>query len=51
MVMIGWFFVRVSGPALDALTRGEETATSLGVNLSPLRLQLIYQWIVLGEAC
>jgi iron complex transport system permease protein len=41
MMMIGWFLVGVSGPALDALTLGEETATSLGVNLSRLRLQLI----------
>jgi iron complex transport system permease protein len=41
LMMIGWALVVVSGPALDALTLGEETAKSMGVNLSRLRLQLI----------
>jgi iron complex transport system permease protein len=41
MMAIGWGLVGVSGPALDALTLGEDTATSLGVNLTRLRLQLI----------
>jgi iron complex transport system permease protein len=41
MMAIGWGLVGVSGPALEALTLGEDTARSLGVNLSRLRLQLI----------
>ncbi len=41
MMAIGWGLIGVSGPALEALTLGEDTATSLGVNLSRLRLQLI----------
>ena len=41
MMAIGWGLVGMSGPALEALTLGEDTATSLGVNLSRLRLQLI----------
>jgi iron complex transport system permease protein len=41
MMAIGWGLVGVSGRALEALTLGEDTATSLGVNLSRLRLQLI----------
>jgi iron complex transport system permease protein len=41
LMAVGWGLIGISGPALDALTLGEETATSLGVNLSRLRLQLI----------
>jgi iron complex transport system permease protein len=41
LMAIGWGLIAISGPALDALTLGEETATSLGVNLPRLRLQLI----------
>jgi iron complex transport system permease protein len=41
LMAIGWGLIGISGPALDALTLGEETATSLGVNLPRLRLQLI----------
>lgn len=41
LMVVGWVMVAISGPALDALTLGEETAQSLGVNLSRLRLQLI----------
>jgi iron complex transport system permease protein len=41
LMAIGWGLIGVSGPALDALTLGEETATSLGVDLRRLRLQLV----------
>ena len=41
LMAVGWGLIGISGPALDALTLGEETATSLGVNLRRLRLQLI----------
>jgi iron complex transport system permease protein len=41
LMAVGWGLIVISGPALDALTLGEETATSLGVNLPRLRLQLI----------
>ena len=41
MMAIGWGLIGASGPALEALTLGEDTATSLGVNLLRLRLQLI----------
>jgi iron complex transport system permease protein len=37
----GWALLLISGPALDALTLGEDTASSLGFNLGRLRLQLI----------
>lgn len=45
-MVAGWILIGISGPALDALTLGEETAASLGVNLARLRLQLIA-----GTAC
>lgn len=41
LMTVGWMLIGVSGPALDALTLGEETAASLGVNLGRLRLQLV----------
>jgi iron complex transport system permease protein len=41
LMAIGWGLIGISGPALDALTLGEETAISLGINLSRLRLQLV----------
>jgi iron complex transport system permease protein len=41
MMVLGWFLVGTTGPALDALTLGEDTAASLGINLPRLRLQLI----------
>jgi len=41
LMAVGWGLIGISGAALDALTLGEETATSLGVNLPRLRLQLI----------
>jgi iron complex transport system permease protein len=41
LMAVGWGLIGISGPSLDALTLGEETATSLGVNLPRLRLQLI----------
>jgi iron complex transport system permease protein len=37
----GWLLLLISGPALDGLTLGEDTAKSLGFNLTRLRLQLI----------
>jgi iron complex transport system permease protein len=37
----GWLLLLISGPALDGLTLGEDTARSLGFNLVRLRLQLI----------
>lgn len=41
LMLLGWAMLVMSGPALDALTLGEDTATSLGFDLSRLRLKLI----------
>jgi iron complex transport system permease protein len=41
LMIIGWGLLLVSGPALDGLTLGEDTAKSLGFDLGRLRLQLI----------
>jgi iron complex transport system permease protein len=41
LMVIGWGLLLMSGPALDGLTLGEDTAMSLGFNLARLRLQLI----------
>jgi iron complex transport system permease protein len=41
LMMVGWGLLLVSGPALDGLTLGEDTAQSLGFDLGRLRLQLI----------
>jgi iron complex transport system permease protein len=41
LMVIGWSLLLFSGPALDALTLGEETAQSMGFNLGRLRLMLI----------
>src|SRR5207247_525556 len=41
LMLIGWGLLLVSGPPLDALTLGEDTAKSLGFDLARLRLQLI----------
>jgi iron complex transport system permease protein len=41
LMVAGWALLLVSGPALDGLTLGEDTAQSLGFNLGRLRLQLI----------
>jgi iron complex transport system permease protein len=41
LMVVGWILILLSGPALDALTLGEDTASSLGFNLGRLRLQLI----------
>lgn len=41
MMVTGWGLLIASGPALDALTLGEDTAKSLGFGLSRLRLQLV----------
>jgi len=40
-MVIGWSLLLVLGRTLDALTLGEETAQSLGVNLSRVRTQMI----------
>jgi iron complex transport system permease protein len=41
LMAVGCGVVAVSGPALDALALGEDTAASLGVPLARLRLQLV----------
>ncbi len=41
MMAMGWLLLLMSGPALDGLALGEDTARSLGFNLGRLRLQLI----------
>jgi iron complex transport system permease protein len=41
LMTVGWLLLLMSGPALDGLTLGEDTARSLGFNLGRLRLQLI----------
>jgi iron complex transport system permease protein len=41
MMVLGWALLVSSGPALDGLTLGEDTARSLGFDLDRLRLQLI----------
>jgi iron complex transport system permease protein len=44
-MIVGWALLALSAGALDALSLGEETAASLGVNLSRTRL-----FVVLGSA-
>ena len=41
LMLAGWALILISGPPLDALTLGEDTARSLGFNLGRLRLQLV----------
>jgi iron complex transport system permease protein len=41
LMLLGWGLLIASGPALDGLTLGEDTAQSLGFDLGRLRLQLI----------
>jgi iron complex transport system permease protein len=41
LMLLGWGLLLGSGPALDGLTLGEDTAKSLGFDLNRLRLQLI----------
>lgn len=41
LMLAGWLLLLFCAPALDGLTLGEETATSLGFNLASLRLRLI----------
>ena len=41
LMLVGWLLLLASGPALDGLTLGEDTAKSLGVDLRRLRLMLI----------
>lgn len=41
LMAVGWALLLTSGPALDGLALGEDTAQSLGVALPRLRLQLI----------
>jgi iron complex transport system permease protein len=38
---VGWTMLIMTGPALDSLTLGEDTAASMGFNLGRLRMQLI----------
>lgn len=40
-MIVGWGLVLATGPALDALTLGEDTATSLGFSLSRTRLLVV----------
>ena len=40
-MVLGWLLLLTAGPALDALTLGEETAESLGFDLGRVRLRLI----------
>lgn len=41
LMAFGWILLLVSGNALDGLTLGEDTATSLGFDLGRLRTQLV----------
>jgi iron complex transport system permease protein len=41
LMLLGWGLLIASGPALDGLTLGEDTAKSLGFDLGRLRLQLV----------
>lgn len=41
LLMVGWLMILAAGPALDALTLGEDTATSLGFDMGRVRLLLI----------
>ncbi|MFG1422740.1 FecCD family ABC transporter permease [Roseixanthobacter liquoris] len=40
-MMVGWGLVLAAGPALDALTLGEDTAASLGFSLTRTRLLVV----------
>ena len=46
LTLIGWLLLVSARRALDALTLGEDTATSLGFNLDRVRLR-----VVIGAAC
>ena len=41
-ILIGLAFILTTGKALDALTLGEDTASSLGINLKSVRLRIIF---------
>lgn len=41
LMLVGWALMLSAGPALDALSLGEETATSLGFDLPRLRFRLV----------
>lgn len=41
LLVAGWLMILACGPALDALTLGEDTATSLGFEMGRVRLLLI----------
>lgn len=41
LMIVGWILLLAGGRALDALTLGDDTAASLGIRLSRLRLMLI----------
>ena len=40
-MLLGWALLLATGPALDALSLGEDTATSLGFGLTRIRTQII----------
>jgi iron complex transport system permease protein len=42
LLAVGWLMIFASGPALDALTLGEDTATSLGFDMGRVRVLLIF---------
>jgi len=44
--LVGWVMIASLGPALNALSLGEDTAASMGINLTRSRLILI-----IGVAC
>ena len=41
-VLLGWFLLIGTGRSLDALTLGEETATTMGISLSRLRWRIFF---------
>ena len=41
LLLVGWALILLCGPALDALTLGDDVATSLGFDMGRVRLMLI----------
>jgi len=50
-MIIGWFLLAASARSLDVLSLGEETAVSLGVNLSRIRFLVISGTAISVGAC
>ena len=50
-IVIGWLFLAASSRSLDVLSLGEETAVSLGVNLSRIRILVISGTALCIGAC